>query len=96
VIQTAQTRINLANRFKLRRNQFTQEEFMDSNRVKGAVDEIMGIAKQKTGDLTGNTKLQVEGIAQNLKGKVESSWGKAVDAVHEANEEAGAPHDPRA
>jgi uncharacterized protein YjbJ (UPF0337 family) len=56
----------------------------------------MGIAKQKTGDLTGNTKLQVEGIAQNLKGKVESSWGKAVDAVHEANEEAGAPHDPRA
>jgi uncharacterized protein YjbJ (UPF0337 family) len=69
---------------------------MDINRVKGAIDEIAGIAKQKTGELTGDSQLQVKGIAQNLKGKVESALGKAKDAIDEANIEAGAPDKPHA
>jgi uncharacterized protein YjbJ (UPF0337 family) len=68
---------------------------MDINRVKGAIDEIAGIAKQKTGELTDSKQLQIEGIAQNFKGKVETAWGKAKDAVKDANEEAGAPHEPK-
>ena len=69
---------------------------MNNNRVKGTLDEVVGIAKQKTGELTGNAQLQIEGIAQQVKGKVESAWGQAKDAVRAANEEAAAqppPHD---
>jgi uncharacterized protein YjbJ (UPF0337 family) len=62
---------------------------MDSNRVTGTVAEIVGIAKQKTGELTGNSQLQAEGIVQNLMGKVENAWGQAKDAVLEADEKAG-------
>ena len=56
---------------------------MDINRVKGAIDEIAGITKQKTGKLTGNSRLQAEGSAQRVKGKVEGAWGKTKDAVRE-------------
>jgi uncharacterized protein YjbJ (UPF0337 family) len=67
---------------------------MDNNRVKGAIDEVVGIAKQKTGELTGNNQLQIEGIAQQVKGKVESAWGQAKDAVCDMNEEASASAEP--
>jgi uncharacterized protein YjbJ (UPF0337 family) len=63
---------------------------MDHDRVKGTIDEVVGAAKQKTGELTGNTQLQVEGFAQQLKGKVEGAWGQAKDAVREAAQEATA------
>jgi uncharacterized protein YjbJ (UPF0337 family) len=59
---------------------------MNKDRVKGAVDAIAGRAKQKTGKLTGNTPLQVKGIAQQIKGKLESAWGRAKNAVDGANE----------
>jgi uncharacterized protein YjbJ (UPF0337 family) len=61
---------------------------MDSKRLVGTVDNVIGIAKQKAGDLTENTQLQMEGIAQQVKGKIENTWGQAKDAVREANEEA--------
>jgi uncharacterized protein YjbJ (UPF0337 family) len=57
---------------------------MDKDRVKGTIDELLGSAKQKVGVLTGDTQLEVEGIAQHVKGKLESAWGKAKDAVCEA------------
>jgi uncharacterized protein YjbJ (UPF0337 family) len=61
---------------------------MDINRVKGAIDKVAGVTKQKTGELTGNKELEVEGIAQQFKGKVEDAWGKAKDAVRDTNEKA--------
>jgi uncharacterized protein YjbJ (UPF0337 family) len=67
---------------------------MDNNTVKGTIDEVVGIAKQKTGELTGNAQLQIEGIAQQVKGKVESAWGQAKDAVREANDEAAVQPGP--
>jgi uncharacterized protein YjbJ (UPF0337 family) len=67
---------------------------MDHNRVKGTIDEVVGIAKQKTGELTGNTQLQVEGITQQVKGKVENAWGRAKDAVRNMNEEGSANTEP--
>jgi uncharacterized protein YjbJ (UPF0337 family) len=67
---------------------------MDHNRVKGTIDEVVGIAKQKTGELTGNTQMQIEGIAQQVKGKVESAWGQAKDAVRDVNEKASASNEP--
>lgn len=54
---------------------------MNKDRVKGAIDEKVGRAKQKAGDLTGDTSLQVKGIAQQVKGKLQNTWGKAKDAA---------------
>jgi uncharacterized protein YjbJ (UPF0337 family) len=54
--------------------------------VKGTIDEVAGSAKRKAGELTGNTKLQVEGVVQQAKGKVENAWGKTKDAVRDAAE----------
>jgi len=59
---------------------------MNIDQVKGTTDELLGSAKQKVGKLTGDSKLQVEGIVQQAKGNLENAWGKAKDAVHEANE----------
>jgi uncharacterized protein YjbJ (UPF0337 family) len=54
--------------------------------VNGTIDEVVGSAKRKAGELTGNTTLQVKGMAQQVKGKVENAWGKATEAVQEATE----------
>lgn len=61
---------------------------MNKDRVKGTIDETLGSAKRKAGELTGSTRLQVEGAAQQVKGKVENAWGKAKDAVQGAVEDA--------
>jgi uncharacterized protein YjbJ (UPF0337 family) len=68
---------------------------MDSDRVKGTVDEILGKAKRGIGELTGDTKLKVEGIAQQVKGKMENAWGQTKDAVRDANQETCVHHDPQ-
>jgi uncharacterized protein YjbJ (UPF0337 family) len=59
---------------------------MNKDRVKGTIDEVVGSAKRKAGELKGDTQLRIEGMAQQVKGNVENAWGKAKDVVHEANE----------
>jgi uncharacterized protein YjbJ (UPF0337 family) len=54
---------------------------MNKDRVKGTIDEVVGSAKQTAGKLAGNKPLQVKGIAQQMKGKLENSLGKTKDAV---------------
>ena len=49
--------------------------------MNGKIDEVMGSIKRKAGKITGNTPLQVKGIAQQTKGKLESALGKAKDVV---------------
>ena len=68
---------------------------MNSDRIKGTIDEAAGTAKRKVGDLTGNTQLEIEGALQQVKGKVENAWGKAKDAVEDANQEAAVKHETR-
>jgi uncharacterized protein YjbJ (UPF0337 family) len=48
------------------------------------IDEVAGGARRKAGELTGNTQMQVEGMVQQAKGKVEKAWGKTKDAVSDA------------
>jgi uncharacterized protein YjbJ (UPF0337 family) len=60
---------------------------MNENRVKDAIDEVVGTLKQKTGKLTGNTPLQVNGIAQQVKGKLENAWGRTKDTARKAKED---------
>jgi uncharacterized protein YjbJ (UPF0337 family) len=54
---------------------------MNKDRVNGTIDEVVGSAKRKAGKLTGNTPLRVKGIAQQVKGKLENTVGKAKDVV---------------
>jgi len=59
---------------------------MNRDQVKGAIDEVVGSARRAAGELSGNTRLQVKGMAQQVKGKVEGAWGNAKDAVRDAVE----------
>ncbi len=59
---------------------------MNKDRVKGMMDEVAGCAKHKAGELTDNSKLQAEGMAQQVKGKAEGAWGMAKEAVCDAIE----------
>lgn len=58
---------------------------MNRNPVKGAIDEVVGSVKRTAGKLIGDTPLQVKGIAQQVKGKLENALGKAKDVIREAN-----------
>ena len=59
---------------------------MNKDRVKGMMDEVAGSAKRKAGELTDNPKLRAEGMAQQVKGKAEGTWGMAKEAVRDAVE----------
>ncbi len=69
---------------------------MNDDRVKGTIDEVVGSTKRKVGEWTGNTPLQVKGIAQQVKGKLEVALGKTKDMVHEARLKAATQDDARA
>jgi uncharacterized protein YjbJ (UPF0337 family) len=58
---------------------------MDKDRVKGAIDDTAGRVKRQVGEWTGDTNAQVEGSAQQLKGKAEKAWGNVKDAARDAN-----------
>jgi uncharacterized protein YjbJ (UPF0337 family) len=68
---------------------------MNSNRVNGTIDEVVGSAKRKMGNLTGNSPLQVKGAVQQVKGKFQNAVGKVQDAVNEANLKANRPRSSR-
>ena len=57
---------------------------MNSDDIKGTVDDAAGRAKRQVGEWTGDTKSQVEGAAQQVKGKVEKAVGNVRDAVNNA------------
>ncbi len=73
---------------------------MNKEKVKGAVDDAAGRAKRQIGEWTDNPNLQVEGAAQQVKGKAEKVVGNVKDAAkdtsnqmqkdHEHNEKLGA------
>jgi uncharacterized protein YjbJ (UPF0337 family) len=56
---------------------------MDKDRVKGAVDDAAGRVKRQVGEWTGDTGTQVEGAAQQLKGKAEKAVGNVKDAARD-------------
>jgi uncharacterized protein YjbJ (UPF0337 family) len=57
---------------------------MDKDTVKGTIDDAAGRAKRQVGEWTGDTKTQVEGAAQQVKGKIEKAWGNLKDSAREA------------
>ena len=57
---------------------------MDKDEVKGTIDDAAGRAKRQVGEWTGDTGAQVEGAAQQVKGKVEKACGNVKDAARDA------------
>ncbi|MGA2907426.1 MAG: CsbD family protein [Terracidiphilus sp.] len=58
---------------------------MDKDRVKGAINDTAGRAKRQVGEWTGNTDAQVEGAAQQIKGKAQKVVGSVKDAARDAS-----------
>jgi uncharacterized protein YjbJ (UPF0337 family) len=58
---------------------------MDKDRVKGAINDAAGRAKRQVGEWTGDTNAQVEGAAQQLKGKAQKVVGQVKDAARDAS-----------
>ena len=64
---------------------------MNKHTVHGAIDEVVGGAKRKVGELTGDTHTQADGVVQQIKGKGESALGKLQDAAHEVHKNLTSP-----
>ena len=54
---------------------------MNSDQIKGTIDDAAGRAKRQVGEWTGDAGAQVDGAAQQVKGKAEKAVGNVKDAV---------------
>jgi uncharacterized protein YjbJ (UPF0337 family) len=54
---------------------------MDKDRINGAANQAKGAIKETAGKMTGDTKLQTEGVLDKAKGQVESAVGRAKDTL---------------
>ena len=52
------------------------------DQIAGTVDEVKGAVKQKAGQAVGNDRLEAEGQAQNISGKIQKKVGQ-VEKVFE-------------
>jgi uncharacterized protein YjbJ (UPF0337 family) len=57
---------------------------VDKDRIDGAGKQIKGAIKDAAGKVTGDRKLQAEGMADKAVGKVQSEVGKVKDDVRGA------------
>ncbi|AWN36501.1 CsbD family protein [Methylobacterium radiodurans] len=55
-----------------------------TDKIKGAINEAIGNAKQGIGNATDNDRLKTEGKAQELKGTTQRGVGEAKDTVKSA------------
>ncbi len=60
---------------------------MDKDRIKGKIDEVSGRAKRQVGEWTGDTKSQDEGAMDEIKGRVENTWGKVKDKARDVRDD---------
>ena len=60
---------------------------MNKDKVKGTMDDAAGRVKRQAGEWTGDTKTQVDGAAQQVKGKVEKAWGNVKEAARDADKD---------
>jgi uncharacterized protein YjbJ (UPF0337 family) len=58
---------------------------MDKDRIKGSAKVVAGKAKVAVGKVLGDSKLQAEGQADKLEGRVQNAVGGVKDAVRDAS-----------
>ena len=56
---------------------------MNTDKAKGKTNEVVGGARQKAGEMTGNESMESKGAAQQLKGKGQGVMGSAKDKVND-------------
>ena len=56
-------------------------EFIDKDRVVGSAKQIKGAVKEVVGKAVGDTKLESEGKADKIEGKVQNAIGGLKDAL---------------
>ena len=61
---------------------------MNKDQVKGAANDAAGRVKRQVGEWTDNPNAQVEGAAQQIKGKAQKAWGNAKEAAKDAQTDA--------
>jgi uncharacterized protein YjbJ (UPF0337 family) len=57
---------------------------MDTDRIKGAAKQAGGAIKEGAGKLVGDKKMEAEGKAKKVEGKVQNAVGGAKDGVRDA------------
>jgi uncharacterized protein YjbJ (UPF0337 family) len=58
-----------------------EKDIMNKDRIAGAAKEIKGEVKQKIGEAVGDAKLENEGTADKIEGKVQNAIGGLKDAL---------------
>lgn len=54
---------------------------MDKDRIKGAANQAKGAIKEAAGKLVGDPKLEADGKADQVKGKIQSAVGGVKDTI---------------
>jgi len=54
---------------------------MDKDRIKGSAEQAKGAVKETAGKIFGDKKLETEGKADKVTGKVQNAVGRLKDAV---------------
>ena len=57
---------------------------MDKDRIAGSAKQVKGAVKQTVGKAVGDAKLQSEGNADKVEGKVQNAIGGLKDTVKDA------------
>ena len=57
---------------------------MDKDRIKGAVKQMHGAAKEVIGKATGDRKTEAEGTVEKVTGKMQSGFGEAKDQIRDS------------
>jgi uncharacterized protein YjbJ (UPF0337 family) len=57
---------------------------MDKDRVEGSMKQAKGSIKEAAGKITGDHKIEAEGMADKTEGKIQNAVGGAKDAVRDA------------
>ena len=54
---------------------------MNENKITGAWETTKGKVKEEIGHVTGNRKMENEGVGEQIKGNVHKNIGKAQDVL---------------
>ncbi len=54
---------------------------MTDQRIEGAADQLTGKVQNGVGELTGDSKLQLEGKFNEVKGKARDAYGRVIDGL---------------
>ncbi|MBE7212516.1 MAG: CsbD family protein [Gluconacetobacter diazotrophicus] len=56
---------------------------MDSNRIEGAADDVVGKVQDGMGGLLGDTGTQAKGKANQFSGQAQEYYGEALDTIRD-------------